>query len=218
MGGRLFSAFSRSTRQCRGDDQLKYALHPNSVAEPACPPSFPPVDRPPGHAVPALSGHRRPRHAVRWPAPSPGSIPSPILPPSGPARRTSRRSPTGCGSTPAARPSSPPAGDRSALPRIQLRHPASGRFIALPATGSATRHSPPAAGRPSSRPEADGFQLDATLPADLLPASQTLVIGLTVVIEPSMAARVTGRWRTAPAQPDFHPLAELCADPAPHPP
>lgn len=54
------------------------------------------------------------------------------------------------------------------------------------------------------RPEADGFQLDATLPADLLPASQTLVIGLSVVIEAADGSKSYWALAHGASQPDFH--------------
>ena len=54
------------------------------------------------------------------------------------------------------------------------------------------------------RPEADGFQFDATLPADLLPASQTLVIGLSVVIEAADGSKSYWALAHGASQPDFH--------------
>ena len=55
-----------------------------------------------------------------------------------------------------------------------------------------------------AQPTADGFQLDATLPADLLPASQTLVIGLSVVIEAADGSKSYWALAHGASQPDFH--------------
>ena len=53
-------------------------------------------------------------------------------------------------------------------------------------------------------PQADGFALDAFLPAALLPAAARLVLGLTAVIETTDGARHYWALDHAAPQPDFH--------------
>ncbi len=55
-----------------------------------------------------------------------------------------------------------------------------------------------------AQPRADGFQLDATLPASLLPSAHTLRIGLSVVIEASDGSKSYWALAHGAAQPDFH--------------
>ena len=55
-----------------------------------------------------------------------------------------------------------------------------------------------------AQPTADGFQLDATLPATLLPSAHTLRIGLSVVIEASDGSKSYWALAHGAAQPDFH--------------
>lgn len=50
----------------------------------------------------------------------------------------------------------------------------------------------------------DGFQLDVSLPPELIPAGQKLALGLTAVIEDMAGAKTYWALQHAAAQPDFH--------------
>jgi hypothetical protein len=63
---------------------------------------------------------------------------------------------------------------------------------------------PPAAPRIAFQRYADGFKLEATLGPELLPASRTLNIGLTAVIETRDGGRSYWALAHCAAQPDFH--------------
>lgn len=64
--------------------------------------------------------------------------------------------------------------------------------------------SPLAAPRITLQIQADGFQLDAAIPPKLLPADQTLLLGLTAVIEAADGSKHYWALQHGAPQPDFH--------------
>ena len=204
MGGRPLGVSPEALGN-RGDDQLKYSLHPNSLAEPRLSSVIPlPLIAHPATPCPAVSaiavrvmpdtaGAITLRYTV---SADPAAIRLPPAAPAGPADGLWQH--TCCEAFIAGK-------DCSAYREYNFSP--SGQWACYRFTGYRQRDPAfTASSRPPIvlRPEADGFQLDATLPADLLPASQTLVIGLSVVIEAADGSKSYWALAHGASQPDFH--------------
>ena len=189
----------------RGGDQLKYGLRPNPLAEPRLHPAIhaPLIAHPatPCPAVSAITVHVMPDQAgaiaLRYVVTAdPAAILLPRTAPSGPADGLWQH--TCCEAFIAGQDSSAygefnfsPSGQWACYRFTSYRQ----RDLAF--TAGAAPHT-------VAQPTADGFQLDATLPASLLPSAHTLRIGLSVVIEASDGSKSYWALAHGAAQPDFH--------------